>query len=121
MLHYKSLYRYVCLKKFSGGWWWWSQSDYSVCPRPLHQFIQECLSKKSFPVDGWVVLGGPKVIIVSVRVIYVRFSVFLVSGFWVFRFSGFWVFMVFRFFGQDRTQCFSDGTGRDAELDNMND
>ena len=42
-------------------------------------------------VGGWVV---HKVIIVSVRVLYVGF------------------------FGQDRTPGFSDRTGRDAELDN---
>ena len=79
-----------------------------------------------------------KVIIVSVHVLYVGFSislvfgfrVFGVSGFQVFRFSGFQVFgfsgfqvfrfsvfQVFRFFGQDGTLGFSDGTGRDAELD----
>ena len=76
-----------------------------------------------------------KVIIVSVRVLYVGFSISLVFGFrvfrlvfgfWVFGFLGFWVFgfsgfqvfrfSVFRFFGQDGTPGF--GTGRDAELDN---
>ena len=50
---YISLYRYACVGKVFrwvvGGW---SQSDYSVCPHPLHQFIQVCLCRKSFP---WVV------------------------------------------------------------------
>ena len=79
-------------------------------------------SKKSFPVGGWVV---HKVIIVSVRVLYVGFSIslVLVFRFRVFRFLGFWVFwfsgfQVLRFFGQDGTPGFSDGTGRDAKLDN---
>ena len=60
-----------------------------------------------------------KVIIVSVRVLYVGFSVSLVFGFLgfqVFSFQGFQVFQVFRFFG---TLSFSDRTGRDAELDNI--
>ena len=56
-------------------------------------------------VGGWVV---HKVKIVSVRVLYVGFSISLVFGF-----SG---FQVFRFF---RTLGFSDGTGQDAELDNI--
>ena len=97
------------------------QSDYSVCPRPLRRVFnfsgfQDRL--KSFPVGGgWVVVH--KVIIVSVRVLYVGFSISLVFGFRVFRlvfgfrvfrFSGFQVlgFQVFqtgrdaRFFGRDR-------------------
>ena len=74
-----------------------------------------------------------KVIIVSVRVLYFGFLVFRFSGFRVFGFSGFRVFgflgfRVFRFSGfwfsgfLDRTgrQVFGrDGTGRDAELDNI--
>ena len=44
------------------------------------------------------------------------FQVFGFLGFQVFRFSGFSGFQVFRFFG---TLGFSDGTGRDAELDNF--
>ena len=61
---------------------------------------------------GWVV---HKVIIVSVRVLYVGFSISLVLVF-RFRVFGFSGFQVFRFF---RTLGFSDGTGQDAELDNM--
>ena len=77
-------------------------------------------------VGGWVV---HKVIIVSVRVLYVGFSIslVLVFRFWVFRFSGFWVFgfsgyKVFGFqvfwTGRDARFFGRDGTGRDAELDN---
>ena len=63
-----------------------------------------------------------KVIIVSVRVLYVGFSISLVlvfrfrvfgfSGFRVFGFSGFQVlrFLVFRFFGQDGTASWRDAT-----------
>ena len=92
-------------------------------------------SKKVF---RWVVGGGwvvHKVIIVSVRVLYVGFSISLVFGFRGFGFSGFQVFgvsgfrgfrfsgfrgfgvsrfQVFRFFGQDGTLGFTDGTGRGA-------
>ena len=85
-----------------------------------------------------------KVIIVSVRVLYISLywytclenvfkwvcgwvvhKVIIVSvrvlyvrflGFWVFRFSGFWVF---RFFGRDARFFGWDGTGRDTELDNF--
>ena len=67
----------------------------------LYRYI--CL--KSFLVGGG---GGPKVIIVSVRVLYTGFSGFRFLGFQVFGFSGFQVFW-FRFFGRDRTQGFRTG------------
>ena len=47
--------------------------------------LGEILTKKSFPV----VVVVHKVIIVSVRVLYVGFSISLVFGFLVFGFSGF--------------------------------
>ena len=57
-----------------------------------------------------------KVIIVSVRVLYVGFSISLVFGFRVFRFLG---FQVFRFSGFQVFRTGRDGTGQDAELDNF--
>ena len=69
---------------------------------------------------GWWLVVVHKVIIVSVRVLYVGFSVSLVFGVSVFGFFGFSCFRVFRFFG---TLCFAGRyvfrTGWDAELDNL--
>ena len=124
------------------------QSDYSVCPHPLCRvfsfsgfWVYSCILRytqvhsgtlrytqiywmkalrglKKFS-GGWWLVVVHKVIIVSVRVLYVGFSISLVFGFRVFRlvfgfrvfgFSGFQVlgFQVFqtgrdaRFFGRDR-------------------